>query len=529
METLENLENFDNITENTSSGEFTFSRSDLDSVHKVNHAKQSQSGGGLFCNDEIADILLCAFSDARPDIACYLFCKLQKFPKDLTKVDENKKNILHHMTLYASHGNMVLHITKLFDLISKSKLKKALNCQDDTGSTPLHYATLLGFNNLVKFYIDNGADCSIRNNDGLFVEQEDNDKPVDVSVILATDSESKINYNMFNDLDAEIFEKTVRTDTMSPFVRDTINRDKNIFKSTSHLDTDKFIQEVQNEYKNLAKSPRSPKPAKSTVRESNVNPFKSQRENTESINTEQIVQQILDNVSKNKSESDLDLDTERILEDIMSQQNRLKQNQFGGKKRGSKKGSSKKDSKKARKGSKKPKKMSRQSLGENISLQSEISVSALSSDNSEISDIARQISRQSTDVHERTVQKIIKLLKLDENSQQDVQKARNYKAAIYRMIKEKNPLLNNFDRAVEMEKSITLELLKSIDITKVTKEIEKHLSEKSTSNASNTSTVSAKSVQKRIPEYNPEYTVSSATEQILNESSSISFSTISEF
>ena len=57
-------------------------------------------------------------------------------------------------------------------------------------------------------------------------------------------------------------------------------------------------------------------------------------------------------------------------------------------------------------------------------------------------------------------------------------KARNYKAAIYKMVKEKNPLLNNFDRAVEMEKSITKEILKSIDIDKVTKEIEQYKSDK---------------------------------------------------
>ena len=96
-----------------------------------------------------------------------------------------------------------------------------------------------------------------------------------------------------------------------------------------------------------------------------------------------------------------------------------------------------------------------------------------------------------------------------------------------------------------MEKSITLELLKSIDIEKVTKEIEKHLSEKSASDKTasdktasdktasvTTSTVTekkktSKSTQKRIPEFNQNLSESS-TFQIMQESS-ISFSTVSEF
>ena len=109
------------------------------------------------------------------------------------------------------------------------------------------------------------------------------------------------------------------------------------------------------------------------------------------------------------------------------------------------------------------------------------------------------------------------------------------------MVKDRNPLLNNFDRAVEMEKSITLEMLKSIDIKKVTQEIEKHMSEKSekttvspTSSVMSSSTLESekpkkktKATQKRIPEFDINK-MSESTAEIMNESS-ISFSTISEF
>ena len=91
---------------------------------------------------------------------------------------------------------------------------------------------------------------------------------------------------------------------------------------------------------------------------------------------------------------------------------------------------------------------------------------------SEFSDMARQIKNQSTEIHERVIEKIMKLM----NVSADV--ARNYKAVIYRMVKEKHPELNNYDRAVEMEKLANIDILSSIDIKKVTEEISAYLSEK---------------------------------------------------
>jgi hypothetical protein len=160
-------------------------------------------------------------------------------------------------------------------------------------------------------------------------------------------------------------------------------------------------------------------------------------------------------------------------------------------------GGKKKSSKKSKKS-----KISRINKDDKVSTYSEVSVDPINSDASDISDIARQISRQSSDIHERVVDKIIELLKLDKTKSDDVQKARNYKAAIYRNIKEKNPLLNNFDRAVEMEKAITKEMLKSIDIDKVTKEIQKHLSEKSQSDTASEipTEKSEKKVKKEVVE-----------------------------
>ena len=98
---------------------------------------------------------------------------------------------------------------------------------------------------------------------------------------------------------------------------------------------------------------------------------------------------------------------------------------------------------------------------------------------SELSEMARNIARQSSDIHERTIEKIASILKLDLKNPEDNKTVRYYKAAIWRLVKEEHPELSNYDRSVEMEKNITEEKLKSIDIEKVSKEIDKYFSEKS--------------------------------------------------
>jgi hypothetical protein len=94
-------------------------------------------------------------------------------------------------------------------------------------------------------------------------------------------------------------------------------------------------------------------------------------------------------------------------------------------------------------------------------------------------ELSRMIDNQASDIHKRVVEKIMDILSIDEKI------ARNYKAAIYKEVRDEQPNLANLDRAVEMEKRITKDKLKSIDIKKVTKEIEKHLQEKDKERADN--------------------------------------------
>jgi hypothetical protein len=90
------------------------------------------------------------------------------------------------------------------------------------------------------------------------------------------------------------------------------------------------------------------------------------------------------------------------------------------------------------------------------------------------SELSRMINNQSTEIHERTVKKIMDLLKIDETE------AKAYKAMVYSEVKTEHPELNNFDRAIEMEKRITLEYLKKLSKNKKQlNEISDYLKQKS--------------------------------------------------
>lgn len=551
-----------------STSEFTFKHSDLITEENRNesiHETINQNGGGiierLFGKNDLNTLLLETFTDGRPDIACYLLCKQKKCNCDVTEVDNTGKNLLHYMSIYASHGNMVIHIGKLFKNCSKGKLKKALKCKDKMGNTPLHYATELGFNNLVKLYIDNGADPSIRNNKGEYVMEENSVKqceqnnnlnqPIDVSIIVASPQEGEVLFTPTESFNTEHFIREVG----------------NAISQKNNVNVQNLNKDRNSDYKELV-----------NLVENQINDSINNIDET-TILTEDIIKQIitktdkLTNLSKSelndrhdkqagkKEEENIDVKLSEILNRVKnnnvanetsdsSKFNEL--NDFLMHKGGAKKSKKSTDTKKK----KKTKKNSKQNLGRlivgerRLVTYTEMTVSdkgmseddkeevnlsrAIASDDSDVSDIAREISRQSSDIHERVVMKIIELLKLDKNNEKDMMKARNYKAAIYRMIKEKNPLLNNFDRAVEMEKSITKDILKSIDINKVTKEIEQYKSDKLKSDTQS-ATLSSKSDSETISvtseEKNSEKKKVKKTKKIKDDDGilTIEFSTISEF
>ena len=622
----------------SSISEFSFKRQDILSDKNIN-----QNGGcilsDLFGDDDnnIFTLLLNSFTDGRPDIACYILCKSKKCPSKICKKDEYDRNLLHYMTLYASHGNMVIHIGQLMRKCSKSRIKKALNCQDKLGNTPLHYATQLGFNNLVKLFIDCGADPTIKNSNGEYIEEDNTMKVLNIIpdvdknnihehseiIIISPRSDERLiteedplivspdnipnidNLPVLPVLPMRSVSPPARSvsppaRSVSPPARSVspkitpVKRELQLFTPTENYDTDNFFNEVEKLLNNKTTKSVELSPTKTPEKveekhlrdifDSKGNYYEEPKldmdENVDSptIRTESIINEILSktskvgedreriedeyfdmredmarNISSPKSKSrDIDIMSDIMPNEVIRSMMSEKSPKLEG---GAK-------NKKSQKKSQKNKRLGRLISGERkLITYSEVSVSEQNyilsnldksdkssdsviskksdksnkSDNineytitlreqtateynydnngendynniSDVSDIARQINRQSSDIHERAVLKIIEILKLDKNNEKDVQMARNYKAAIYKMVKENNPLLNNFDRAVEMEKSITKDLLKTIDINKVSKEIEKHMSEKSTSSKKITSDKSDKILKTSKPSKSPDST-----------------------
>ena len=80
-----------------------------------------------------------------------------------------------------------------------------------------------------------------------------------------------------------------------------------------------------------------------------------------------------------------------------------------------------------------------------------------------------------------------------------------------------------------MEKSVTIDMLKSINIDKVIKEIAKHMSEKFKSESISEKSEKSEKKMKRIPEFNVNETLTSEHYYLTSESSLSYSSSLSSF
>ena len=80
--------------------------------------------------------------------------------------------------------------------------------------------------------------------------------------------------------------------------------------------------------------------------------------------------------------------------------------------------------------------------------------------------------KQSQNIHEEVIEKIIKLYNVDEN------KAKIYKAALYSKTKEENPGLSNLERSNKMLENTKKTYINKLDIDKFTNILQKHYQQK---------------------------------------------------
>jgi hypothetical protein len=78
-------------------------------------------------------------------------------------------------------------------------------------------------------------------------------------------------------------------------------------------------------------------------------------------------------------------------------------------------------------------------------------------------ELSRLVNRQGSEIHKKVLDNIMKLLKLNKDKPDDVEKARNIKAVMWDQVKKMPSLKSNLDKSVELEKMTNLDNLKKID------------------------------------------------------------------
>ena len=84
------------------------------------------------------------------------------------------------------------------------------------------------------------------------------------------------------------------------------------------------------------------------------------------------------------------------------------------------------------------------------------------------SELSRLVSSQASAIHDRVIESIMELRKVDRDE------AKVIKAAIYHNIKQEQPHLSNLDRAIEMQNNVTNEYIDALDLESTRKALEKH-------------------------------------------------------
>ena len=105
-----------------------------------------------------------------------------------------------------------------------------------------------------------------------------------------------------------------------------------------------------------------------------------------------------------------------------------------------------------------------------------------------------ELSRATDDIHQKTVEEIKDLMGVDEET------AKIYKSVIYYRVKEKNPTMTGYERAIEMQKQATKENLKDIDIEAERKRRAELFASKSASSSEESSASSKKSKKSKKAE-----------------------------
>jgi len=387
---------------------------------------QSQKGGFLdWILGDSKNIVFTALVKNRPDVALFLMENGQEL--DLSMVNnDNGMTSLHYLVIYGSQDSNLGQ--RVLDIIANNDISEVVNATDKKGNTPLHYAVEVGNNVMATALIAKGAQKNVENNEGFAVATESQAlNPAVVPVVVL-------------EKDPSVF---VQKECKQP------DRDiEHVVPATTDDGLQQRLANVIADFKNR------------TVTTDSMGPL-----NLDTATATAPAQMTAGSGIYNKWNTKTDsmvLDSEAFIRTLLNKFNN--QSMRGG-------------TKTSVIGHRKLNTYSEMSLGGGSS--DEFDEFSDDEGDSDTARLARSIKNQTEEIRERVLKRIQDLMSVD------AEVARNYRAALYKMIRENHPELNNVDRHVEMEKMVSsneaLTILKNIDIEKVTREIKEHIEQKSSS------------------------------------------------
>jgi adenylate kinase/ribonuclease R len=494
------------------------------------HIMMNQEGGffGLF-DDKMGKLALDACRDGSYEVVMYLV-KNKKI-KDYSVTDDKGYTILHHLVKnYYFIEPYDPNIHNVINIILKNpKVKSFINIQDKVNkNTPLHEAVLTNNHYLCNLLIKAGADPKIENNDKKHVgtdtessvsvktvaiscENTDNDKEDEDDIYIKNAMKSiqddngsilSMNYNQIPDnqqlntsefadalvkkyTGSQVFEQPKQDLRKSvPMSSEPLLTNASQLSATSTNNINSILPPMPTRVSN----PSNPSiPSIPSIPSMPITPIvPSVPVNPPVLNPPQVNSNNMDVFMKSTNGIKGGNNSPNTTEFMNEMLKNIKSYQKGGVVTGTRKLISRYVSESQSSAS--------QSHSENmLSSMSENTLNTLNSQSGgyakkkkstkkssknkkmkrfeQLSELSRMIENQAEETHKRVIERIKEILGVDEVT------ARAYKAWLYSKVKGEKPELNNYDRAIEMEKMTVREVLEQASSSQI-EEIKSHIVQK---------------------------------------------------
>lgn len=472
--------------------------SEADTISFGTEKYSPQAGGGIV-NTFLGYIGLGTDEDKTKDEVNYKslwdFTGVTSFPEFMDKIKESTDILVKK----DGNGNTILHVISnipgvatdmVEQVLSFDIAKQFINTQNKKGDTPAHLAAKSGNSDVIDKLKDVGADLNIKNGDGEFVASESEEKPT--APMEKTDAnpqtegentEKKV--DRVNQLFGKNAPKTTGSNefalNLAPLNNSTAAPPATAsVAGGSNVNTEAFLNSLVQSYNPRSANSNSFRgninggssntislnidPLSATATETNTFFNKMVGGDLISLNIDPLSASATCNNIVNNFGGSMNENTDELISNMVDSFLSAEQNaQDGGSyARGQrklnlysdygKKRSSRSRSRSKSKGSKKSKSKSRSSSrGFKFGRVAR-----------ELSALGRQINNQVNEIHKRVIQKIIELMKVDEET------ARTYKSGLWKAVKDKHGdkwcELSQLDRATELEKFTIKKNISKIDL-----------------------------------------------------------------